>query len=208
MAVRWRGGDGRAGYKALGRDLPGGATPAIALDRPGLAALSSRSSPLARQPSRSPPSAYKRRSSAVRPGGPKRSRTTRTSIRWPTTSRPSRIQARRLSSSLRAATWLRTPARADGRFGGSRTMSPTPARRASAANRPKRSAMVAPDIPAPSRGRAGRSRSSRSTVRSWRRVAAIANACSVESGVRTTSHSSPTPRVTASTGSRHLARSR
>jgi len=81
MAVRWRGGDGRAGYGALGRDLPGGATPVIALNRPVPGALSRRSSLLTRQASRSPPSAYKIRSSAARPGGPKRSRTTRTSIR-------------------------------------------------------------------------------------------------------------------------------
>ena len=208
MAVRWRGGDGRAGYKALGLDPPGGATPVSALNRPGPAAPSRRSSALARHASRSPPSAYKIRNSATRPGGPKRSRTTRTSIRWPTTSRPSRIHPFRLSSSLRAATWLRTPARPDGRFGGSRTMSPTPARRASAANRPKRWARVAAEILAPCRGRARRSSSSRSTVRSWSRVAAIASACSVESGVRTTNHWSRTPRVTASTGSRLLARSR
>jgi hypothetical protein len=198
MVARWSGGDGRASDKrVLGREPPGGPAP-----------TSRKSSPLTRQASRSPPSAYRIRNSAARPGGANLSRVTRTSVRCPTTSRPSRIHARRLSSSLSAATWVRTPARAEGRLGGSRTRSWTPARRASAANRPKRSARLAADIAAPSNGLKGRSSRSRSTVLSWRSIAAIASASSREPGVRTTSQSSWTPRATASTGSRLLARSR
>ena len=197
MVARGRSGDGRAAETgASGRKPPGGATPRATptsgpatASRPTPGALSRRSSPLARQASRSPPSAYKIRNSAARPGGPNRSRVTRTSVRCPTTSRPSRIQARRLSSNLSAATWARVPARAEGRLGGSRTSSWTPARRASAANRPKRSARFDAEIPA-TKGLVGRSSSNRSTVRSWRSIAAIASASSSESGVRTTSHSS------------------
>jgi hypothetical protein len=54
----------------------------------------------------------------------------------------------------------------------------------------------------------GRSRTRRSTVRSCRSIAAIASASSSDEGVMTTSHSSWTPRATASTGSRLRARSR
>ena len=202
MVGRWRGGEGRtAGIGEFGRKPPGGAAPA-----PG--AVSRRRSTLDRQAARSPPSAYRIRSSTTRPGGPNRSRTTRTSVRCPTTSRPSRIQALRLNSNLKAATWVSAPARADGRFGGSITISWTPARRASAASRPNLSARFDADSFPPSKGRAGMSSSSRSTVRSWRSIAAIARASPSESGVKTTSQFSWTPLASASTGSRLLARSR
>ena len=142
-----------AGIGVLGREPPGGAAPRKtpagsdatpratvggATSRPAQAAtldplaklnssapgiVSRRSSSRARQASRNPPSAYRIRSSAARPGGAKRSRATRTSVRCPTTSLPSRIHPRRLSSSLSAATWLRAPARAAGKLGDSRTSS-------------------------------------------------------------------------------------
>jgi len=91
--------------------------------RPAPGALSRRSSALVRQASRRPPSAYRIRNSAARPGGPNLSRATRTSVRWPTTSRPNRIHALRLSSNLSAATWVMALARAEERLGGSRTIS-------------------------------------------------------------------------------------
>ena len=92
--------------------------------------------------------------------------------------------------------------------GGSRTSIWTPARRARAVIRCSRSARRIADIPAGSSVRFGKSRMSRSTVRSWRSIAAIASASSSESGVITTSQSSWMPRATASTGSRLRARSR
>jgi len=154
-------GDGRAaGEKAAGLEPPGGA-PAR-----GTVCHSLSNSSRARQESRSPPSAYRIRSSAVRPGGPKRSRETRTSIRCPTTSRPSLIQARRLSSSRRAETWVRAPASRPGSPGGSSTISWTPAFRTSAASRCIRSATSAgaKEVLEGSRSSHGRSSSNKSTV--------------------------------------------
>lgn len=137
-----------------------------------------------------------------RPGGPARLRATTTSVAWPTTSRPSRIQAFRASSRrtpvpspTAAATGATSP-------GGSRTRRVIPARRARAASRPRRAANRA----APS-GRAGRSTTRRSTVRPDRSAPAIASPSSGSAGVRTTSHGGWTPRATASTGSNAAARS-
>ncbi len=216
-----RGGDGRAAEEpATGREPPGGAAPKCAAEAGAAAAsgtatrgpprgpISLSSSSRARHASRGPPSAYKIRTSAARPGGPYRSRETRTSVRCPTTSRPSLIHARRLSSRRSAAIWASAPVMGAGRFGGSSTSIWTSARRASAANRCSRSPRAAADRPARSLVRDGRSSSSRSTVRSWRSIAAIDSASSMVSGVRTTSHSSATPRAAASTGSRLRARSR
>jgi hypothetical protein len=225
-----RGGDGRTAEEpATGREPPGGAAPngAVPTRRaagtaaggaeatrraatrgPLRGAVSLNSSSRPRHASRGPPSAYRIRSSAARPGGPYRSLDTRTSVRCPTTSRPRRIHARRLNSKRSAAIWASAPVMGAGRFGGSSTSSWTSARRASAANRCSRSPRAAADRPARPPVRGGRSNSSRSTVRSWRSIAAIDNASSKVFGVRTTSHSSATPRAAASTGSRLRARSR
>jgi hypothetical protein len=216
-----RGGDGRtAGEPGTGPKPPGGAAPkcaaAAGVAPAGVAAtrglprgaVSLSSSSRARQASREPPSAYRIRTSAARPGGPYLSLETRTSALCPTTSRPSLIHARRLSSRRSAAIWAIAAAIGPGRFGGSSTSSWTSARRASAARRCSRSPRAAADKPARSPVRAGRSSSSRSTVRSWRSIAAIDSASTRVSGVSTTSHSSATPRAAASTGSRLRARSR
>ena len=167
-----RGGADRAAeVRGLGLWSPGGATPAsdvsardaipvsaapdlpATVNRPDPGTLSRKRSRLARQESRSPPSAYRIRNSAARPGGPNLSLATRTSVRWPTTSRPNLIQDRRLNSNRNVETCVSTLDMAEGRFGGSRTISWTPARRASEANRPNRSARVAAGIPAPFSGR-------------------------------------------------------
>ena len=171
-------------------------------------AVSLNSSSRARQASLGPPSEYRIRSSVARPGDPNRSRVTRTSVRCPTMSRPSRIHACRLNSSRSAAICEMAPVIGDGSPGGSRTSIWTPARRARAVRRWSRSAKRGADHPAGSSGRFGRSSTRRSTVRSWRSIAAIASASSSESGVMTTNQSSWTPRATASTGSRLRARSR
>jgi len=195
---RVRDGHGRTVEEpATGREPPGGASPkcaatavAAATRGPFSAAISLSSSSRARQASREPPSAYRIRSSVARPGGPYRSLETRTSVRCPTTSRPRHIHARRLNSRRSAAIWVSAPTSAAGRPGGSSTSSWTPARRASAARRCSRSPRAAADRPRRSPVRGGRSSSSRSTVRSWRSIAAIDSASSMVSGVSTTSHSS------------------
>lgn len=137
-----------------------------------------------------------------RPGGPTLLRATMTSVACPTTSRPSRIHARRTSSRripvpspTAAVTEFTSP-------GGSRTSREMPARRASAASRPSRSANRA----AASR-RGGRSMTRRSTARPDRSDPAMARPSSGSAGVSTTSHSSCMPRATASTGSKAPARS-
>ncbi len=95
-----------------------------------------------------------------------------------------------------------------------------PARRASAASRPSRSANLAPELPplgerlaappgdrlaAPAGAfagnRAGRSMTSRSTARPASSEPAMARPSSGSAGVRTTSHSGWIPRATASIGS-------
>jgi hypothetical protein len=187
-----------------------------AVEGPG----SARSPSRRRQASRAPPSAYRIRRVARRPGGPARLRATTTSVRWPTTSRPSRIHDRRASSSrmpVASPTAAASPPRtSDARparpLGGSRTTSVIPARRASAARRPSRSANRA-SVPAfrpPGTGlanRAGRSMTRRSTARLARSEPAIARPSSGSAGVSTTSHSGWIPRATASTGSRASVRS-
>jgi len=188
-----------------------------------------RSSSRRRQASRGPPSAYRIRRVARRPGGPARLRATTTSVRWPTTSRPSRIHDRRASSSrmpVASPTAAARPPRASdsraaGRVGGSSTTRLIPARRASAASRPSRSANLAsvpprapvPPFPPPGTGQArrarlaGRSMTSRSTARPASSEPAIARPSSGSAGVSTTSHSGRIPRATASTGSSAAARS-
>jgi hypothetical protein len=126
-------------------------------------------------------------------------------VRWPTTSRPSRIHERRTSSSRSPVDSATAVARPELRFAGSRTRRSESARRARAASRWSRSAMrVGRSV----RGRrAGRSTRRRSTERPVRRAAAIARPSSRVGGVTTTSHSSRIPRLTASTGSKLRARS-
>lgn len=152
-----------------------------------------------------------------------------TSVRWPTTSRPSRTHDRRASSSRRPAVSVTAVATAGARPGGSRTTTVQPARRPRAASRPSRSPRPGRRPPAdrpdagragvalpggapiaagrPDAGRVGRSRTRRSTVRPARSAPAIARASSRSAGVTTTSHSGLTPRATASTGSNAAARS-
>ena len=79
------------------------------------------------------------RSSAVRPGGAFLFRTTLASVSWPTTSRPSLIQARRRSSSRNPADASTAAEICSERPGGRRTISWTSARRAMAASRRIRS---------------------------------------------------------------------
>ena len=102
------------------------------------------------------------------------------------------------------------------RPGGSRTMSRTPARRASAASRSRRLPRLGArfggwplDLPAggPLRASAGKSITRTSTDRPARSEPAMAMPSSGDSGWRTTSHSRRTPRATASIGSRLRARS-
>jgi hypothetical protein len=141
------------------------------------------------------------------PGGPNRLRATTASVCCPTTSRPSRIQARRVSSSRRpvaSATAVVRPFGSPRPAGSSRTRS-TSDRRARAARRWSRSATFEDRSVRPRRP--GRSRSRRSTERLVSRAPAIARPSSSVSGVTTTSHSSRTPRATASTGSNVRARS-
>ena len=145
------------------------------------------------------------RSSARLPGGPNRLRATVTSVRWPTTSRPSRIHDRRASSRRRPVASATAVARPAVRPGGSRATRSVSERRASAASRRRRSATLAAVVPGSGRG--GRSTTRRSTERAARSAPAIDRPSSSVSGVRTTSQSSRTPRATASTGSRLRARS-
>lgn len=156
-----------------------------------------------RQASRSPPSAYRIRRLARRPGGPARLRVITTSVRWPTTSRPSRIHDRRCSSSrIPVASPMAFPRAPALSPGGSSTTRLIPARRLSAARRPSRSANAAARVI-----RAGRSMTSRSTARPASSEPAIDSPSSGSAGVTTTSHSGLTPRATASTGSSAAARS-
>lgn len=204
---------------------------------------SARSPSRRRQASRSPPLAYRIWRVARRPGGPARLRATITSVRWPTTSRPSRIHDRRASSSRMPVASPTAAARPEAALampvgplagsepGGSSTTRVIPARRASAARRPSRSANLAPVARSPrarsprahsgwlpvARGvpvagrltvrRAGRSMTSRSTARPASSEPAIDRPSSASAGVRTTSHSGLIPRDTASTGSSAAARS-
>jgi len=166
-----------------------------------------------------------------RSGAPWRSFATRTSVRWPTTSRPSRIQPARRSSSARFDPSASAARRGAGASVGSRTRRSAPVRRANTTRRASRSPggggrrlprvsrgahrsadpparPRAPDPAAAARPRApSRSRTRTSTARAWRREPAIASASSIEPGTRTASHSRRTPRATASTGSRLRARS-
>ena len=173
--------------------------------------MSLNSSSRRRQASRGPPSAYRIRRVARRPGGPARLRATTTSVRWPTTSRPSRIHDRR-ASSRRMPVASPTAAAKPRRASDSSTTSVIPARRASAASRPSRSANLASVLlfPAPGAGlgnRVGRSMTSRSTARPARSEPAMARPSSGSAGVSTTSHSGRIPRATASTGSSAEVRS-
>ena len=158
-----------------------------------------------RHASRLPPSAYRISRSVRRPGGPWRLRATVTALRWPTTSRPSRIQSVRSSSSRRPLASSTAAASPRPSAFGSTTTSSVPARLASAASRPSRSPTRAP-LTAGSRP-SGRSTTRRSTVRAARSAAESARASSRSTGVSTTSHSGRIPRATASTGSKARARS-
>lgn len=164
------------------------------------AGVSTRSASRARQASRSSPSAYRIRRPARLPGGPKRFRATTTSVCWPTTSRPSRIQARRASSRRRPADSATALPSGVGAPGGSSRSSSVPARRASAARRWSRSAVTA--RLAPRRSRGGRSTTSRPTLRPPSSAPAIERPSSRSCGVTTTSHGNRTPRATASRGSK------
>jgi len=161
---------------------------------------------------------------ARRSGAPWWSFATRTSVRWPTTSRPRRIQPRRRSSSRSPAPSSRAARSDAGTPAGSRTRRSAPARRANATRRPSWSAgrggrgpprrpagaacVTGDAVLVTGRSRApARSSTRRSTARAWRSDPAIASASSTESGTRTASHSRSTPRATASTGSRLRARS-
>jgi hypothetical protein len=166
-----------------------------------------------------------------RSGVPWWSLATRTSVCWPTTSRPRRIQPRRRSSSRSPAPSSRAARSGAGTPAGSRTRRSAPARRANATRRPSRSASRGGRVP-PRRPAVGacatvdavlvagavgltagpfrapaRSRTRRSTARAWRSDPAIASASSTEAGTRTASHSRRTPRAATSTGSRLRARS-
>lgn len=145
-------------------------------------------------------------------------RATTTSVRWPTTSCPSRIHDRRASSRRIPVASPIAPATVAARPGGSRTARVMSARRARAASRPSRSATL-PAFTAfgPALGaalatgrdsiRCGRSMTSRSIVRPDSSEPAIAIPSSTSAGVTTTSHSGFTPRAIASTGSNASARS-
>ena len=92
--------------------------------------------------------------------------------------------------------------------GGSRTTRLIPARRASAATRPSRSANLASVArPGCFPARTGRSMTSRSTARPASSEPAIERPSSASAGVTTTSHSGLIPRATTSTGSSAAARS-
>ena len=77
------------------------------------------------------------------PGGPYRLRATTASVRWPTTSRPSRIQDRRASSRRRPVASATAVDRPPAGPGVSRTTRIASDRRAKAASRPSRSAIRA-----------------------------------------------------------------
>ena len=142
----------------------------------------------------------------MRPGGPWRLCATTASVRWPTTSRPSRTHDRRASSSRMPVAWSTAVVRPPERPGVSRISSRVSARRASAASRWSRSAILAGVSVRASRP-PGRSSTSRSTDRPASRLPAIDSPSSRLCGVMTTSHSSRRPRATASTGSKLRDRS-
>ena len=191
-------GAGRAGGAVPGA-RPGGAGGSTV--PVGAASRSARP----RHASRLPPSAYRISRSVRRPGGPWRLRATVTALRWPTTSRPSRIQPVRSSSSRRPLASSTAAASPRPSALGSTTTSSVPARLASAASRPSRSPTRTP-LTAGSRP-SGRSTTRRSTVRAARSAAESERASSRSTGVSTTSHSGRIPRATASTGSKARARS-
>jgi hypothetical protein len=121
-------------------------------------------------------------------------------------SRPSRIHDRRASSRRKPLDSATAVARPPESPGASRIRSRISARRASAASRCRRSATLAGLSVLASRP-PGRSRTSRSTERPARSEPAIERPSSRLAGVMTTSHSSRTPRATASTGSKLRERS-
>ena len=121
-------------------------------------------------------------------------------------SRPSRIHDRRASSSRMPVAWSTAVARPPPRPGASSTSTRVSARRASAVSRWSRSPTRA-GVSVRARRPPGRSRTSRSTDRPARSDPAIDSPSSRLSGVMTTSHSSRTPRATASTGSKLRDRS-
>ena len=162
-----------------------------------------------------------------RSGAPWWSFATRTSVRCPTTSRPSRTQPLRRSSRRRPAPSSSAARSGAGVSAGSRTRRSAPARRANATSRASWSARLGRRGPrragptgavvvvgAGRPARAGcparavpRSNTRMSTARAWSSVPAIASASAGSSGTRTASHSRRTPRATASTGSSARGRS-
>ncbi len=173
----------------------------------------------------------------LRSGAPWWSFATRTSVRCPTTSRPSRTQPLRRSSRRRPAPSSSAARSGAGVPGASRTRRSAPARRANATSRASWSARLGGRGPRRAgivgMGGAGmvgvgaaagtlvvgvvaagqlarivpRSSTRMSTARAWSSVPAIASAWAGSSGTRTASHSRRTPRATASTGSRLRDRS-
>ena len=134
---------------------------------------------------------------------------TSASVRWPTTSRPRRTHDRRASSSrmpVDSSTAVARPPDLPPAPGASRISSRVSARRASAASRWSRSA-IRPGLSVLARRPPGRSRTSRSTERPASSEPAMPRPSSRVAGVMTTSHSSRTPRATASTGSKLRDRS-
>ena len=99
-----------------------------------------------------------------RSGAPWWSFATRTSVRWPTTSRPRRIQPRRRSSSRSPAPSSRAARSDAGTPAGSRTRRSAPARRANATRRPSRSASRGGRVGGEPPRRAGRRRARRGPV--------------------------------------------
>ena len=159
-----------------------------------------------------------------RSGAPWWSFATRTSVRCPTTSRPSRTQPLRRSSRRRPAPSSSAARSGAGVSAGSRTRRSAPARRANATSRaswsarlggrgPRRAGttgvagVVAGPVPAAPARAVPRSSTRMSTARAWSSVPAIASASAGSSGTRTASHSRRTPRATASTGSSARGRS-
>ena len=145
MAIgRWRGAFRIDGCRRGPRGWRGPGRTARRRGRLHGAGWPASSSVRRRQASRAPPSAYRISRSVRRPGGPWRLRATVTALRWPTTSRPSRIQPVRSSSSRRPLASSTAAARARPSALGSTTTSSVPARLASAASRPSRSPTRAP----------------------------------------------------------------
>lgn len=128
------------------------------------------------------------------------------SVRWPTMSRPRRTHDRRVSSRRMPVASAIAVARPPVTPGASRTRSRVSARRASAASRCSRSAILA-GVSVRARRPPGRSSTSRSTERPARSEPAMDRPSSRVAGVTTTSHSSRTPRETASNGSKLRERS-